>query len=108
MGYLDDETTPSNTPQPQVTNDQILLAQAATLSSTLKSLQSVPLSQSASRLLVLSLRQVNRALQGRVVEQRRALQSFKGGIDELKAKLTSFQFEKQHLFAQAQKCLTVK
>ncbi len=101
MSYLDEEEVsvfPSIDP----------LQRAAQISQTLKSLPTTSLSQSSARLLVLSLRQVNRLLHERVVEQRRSLTGLRSGIDEINAKLTSCRFEKQYLLAQAQKCLNVK
>lgn len=89
-------------------NHSHLLQKAAHISSTLKTLSTSPLPQSATRLLVLSLRQVNRLIHGQVLEQRRSLSGLRGAIDELNAKLISSRFEKQHLLAQAQKCLTFK
>jgi hypothetical protein len=102
MGYLEE----SNQASAAALIDP--LHRAAKLSQTLKNHTSSPLSQSAARLLVLSLRQINRLLHERVVEQRRSLSALRREVDELNASLNSCQFEKQHLFAQAQKCLTVK
>lgn len=110
--YMDETNSQRGSPSIPIPYQQqdvnVLLQTAAQLSSTLKSLSTAPLPQSSIRLLVLSLRQVNRLLQGKLVEQRQSLAELKGGIDELNAKLIAAQFDKQHLYAQAQKCLAVK